>query len=161
MKYVARIEGKEFLLDVEEKDGRTFIEFGGVRREVDMVPIGGNSLFSVIIDGVQHEIALCRWEDRFSVSTRGGETEVFIQEMEKRRREVPSGRVEVKAPMPGLIVAVEVAMGQEVHRGQGLLVLEAMKMQNEIKSPKDGVVGEIQVKTGNTVTKGAVLLAIE
>lgn len=85
------------------------------------------------------------------------------------RREAPtgtsaaeqSGRREVKAPMPGKVVVVLVTEGQTVEPGQGLVVVEAMKMQNELKSPKTGLVTKISVKAGATVAAGEVLVTLE
>jgi biotin carboxyl carrier protein len=67
----------------------------------------------------------------------------------------------IVAPMPGLVVRVEVEVGQHVKAGQGVVVVEAMKMENELKAPGDGVIAEIRAKTGETVEKGAVLLVLE
>jgi biotin carboxyl carrier protein len=67
----------------------------------------------------------------------------------------------VKAPMPGRIVRVLVAVGDRVTARQGLLVVEAMKMENELGSPKDGVVKELNVQEGAAVDAGAVLVVIE
>ncbi|GAA4014896.1 acetyl-CoA carboxylase biotin carboxyl carrier protein subunit [Hymenobacter fastidiosus] len=65
---------------------------------------------------------------------------------------------ELKAPMPGLIVDIRVALGQTVQKGDPLLVLEAMKMENILKAPTDGVVGAIKVVLRDNVTKGQVLV---
>lgn len=65
---------------------------------------------------------------------------------------------EVKAPMPGLIISINVAEGQEVEQGEPLLILEAMKMENVIKSPGKGLVKEIKVGKGETVEKNQVLI---
>jgi acetyl/propionyl-CoA carboxylase alpha subunit len=65
---------------------------------------------------------------------------------------------ELKAPMPGLIVAIRVQPGQAVQKGDPLLVLEAMKMENILKAPTDGVVGSIRVELRDNVTKGQVLV---
>lgn len=67
----------------------------------------------------------------------------------------------VTAPMPGLVVKVEVEVGQTVKAGQGVIVVEAMKMENELKAPSDGVVAKIEVQAGQTVDKGATLLVLE
>jgi biotin carboxyl carrier protein len=67
----------------------------------------------------------------------------------------------IKAPMPGLILSINVKVGQEVKEGESLLILEAMKMENSISSPKDGVVKSIQVKNGKTVEKGTLLIELE
>jgi biotin carboxyl carrier protein len=67
----------------------------------------------------------------------------------------------VSAPMPGLVVRVEVEVGQAVRAGQGVVIVEAMKMENELKAPSDGVVARVEVAPGQTVEKGAVLLVLE
>ena len=69
------------------------------------------------------------------------------------------GRQQVAAPMPGKIVRVLVAPGQQVEAGQGLLVIEAMKMQNEIRSPKSGTVEKL-VREGQTVNAGEILAVV-
>lgn len=73
----------------------------------------------------------------------------------------PAGRTVVKAPMPGLVVKVLVAVGASVQKGERLLVLEAMKMENDVKTPRDGTVVAISVKPGEAVNGGAELLVIE
>lgn len=70
-------------------------------------------------------------------------------------------KAEIKAPMPALVVRVEVAVGQEVTAGQGLLILEAMKMENEIKAHSAGIVKEIYVTKGKAVEKGELLILLE
>jgi biotin carboxyl carrier protein len=71
------------------------------------------------------------------------------------------GRQNVAAPMPGKVVRLLVAAGDAVEAGQGLIVVEAMKMQNEMKSPKAGVVVEIKITEGATVSAGEILIVIE
>ncbi len=68
---------------------------------------------------------------------------------------------DMKAPMPGLIVSVDVVVGQEVAEGEGVLVLEAMKMENTLTAPKSGVIKSIAVSTGDKVEKNAVLIEME
>ena len=67
----------------------------------------------------------------------------------------------ILAPMPGLVLKVEVEVGQAVRAGQGVVVVEAMKMENELKAPADGVVASIAVQPGQTVDKGATLIVLE
>jgi pyruvate carboxylase subunit B len=67
----------------------------------------------------------------------------------------------VVAPMPGLVIKVEVEVGQQVRAGQGVVIVEAMKMENELKAPADGVVARIEVEPGRTVEKGATLIVLE
>jgi pyruvate carboxylase subunit B len=75
--------------------------------------------------------------------------------------EGPKGPARLGAPMPGLVVKVEVKEGQQVKSGQPLIVLEAMKMQNELRSPADGVVARVLVRAGQAVEKGAGLVEFE
>jgi len=72
-----------------------------------------------------------------------------------------SGRQELRSPMPGKIVRLLVAVGDQVHAGQGLVVVEAMKMQNEMKASRDGKVTEISVSAGDTVSAGDILVILE
>ena len=71
------------------------------------------------------------------------------------------GRQNIAAQMPGKVVRVLVAKGDAVKKGQGLIVVEAMKMQNELKSPKAGVVAEVKAADGATVAAGEILVVIE
>ncbi|MGG8497177.1 biotin/lipoyl-containing protein [Tenacibaculum sp. TC6] len=68
---------------------------------------------------------------------------------------------DIKAPMPGLIVSVNVEVGQEVREGDGILVLEAMKMENTLQAPRDGVVKSVAVQSGDKVEKNTVLIEME
>jgi pyruvate carboxylase subunit B len=83
-----------------------------------------------------------------------------IQALTGQRPTPASGGV-VKAPMPGLVVRVEVQEGQRVEAGAGLVVVEAMKMENELRAPRPGVVSRIHVKPGQTVDKGVPLVTLE
>ena len=68
---------------------------------------------------------------------------------------------DVKAPMPGLVLGVSVEIGQEVQKGDGLLILEAMKMENVIKSVGEGIVKAIHIEQGKAVEKGQLLIEME
>lgn len=73
----------------------------------------------------------------------------------------PVGPAPVRAPMPGLIVRVNVKVGDEVHAGQGLVVMEAMKMENELRATSAGTVRSVEVAPGTAVEKGTLLVALE
>ncbi len=70
-------------------------------------------------------------------------------------------KLEVKAPMPGMILKIKKNIGERVQKGDSIIILEAMKMENDIKSPFSGIIKEIKVKENNPVEKGAVLFSIE
>ncbi len=113
----------------------------------------------MIVDSRPYELLMP--SDLSSVQTYNGRYAVTVRDQETHsvRPNVGDGRV--KAPIPGLIARLHVDVGQAVEGGQSLLVLEAMKMENEIRAPKSGVVRQVVVKPGQTVTLGELLLEVE
>ena len=119
------------------------------------------------IDGRSHAVALIRGGEGWTVGLNGESlTAEVVDERTKALREMTgkggkqaAGGV-VKAPMPGLVLRLEVAVGDSVGPGQGLVVLEAMKMENEIKSTVAGVVTAIRATPGQAVEKGALLIEL-
>jgi biotin carboxyl carrier protein len=98
----------------------------------------------------------------------GGETdfEITLSDPKRMRHsagagENAEGAAEIKTAMPGKVVRILVEAGAEVKQGDGVLIVEAMKMQNEMKAPKDGIVREIRAEQGATVNAGDVLAVIE
>ena len=105
-------------------------------------------------------------KDTFDVTVHGRSYEVTIVDPKRLRSGQNSdrhhhGATEILAPMPGKVVRVHTEAGASVEKGAGVVVVEAMKMQNEMKSPRDGVVVSINVKPGDTVNAGDVLAVIE
>jgi biotin carboxyl carrier protein len=167
MRYVATLEGAEHEIEVEELSADSFaIRFGANRFEADLRKVGPAS-FSVIVDNRSFDFDVVRDGEEIVVASRTGSQRLSIVDSARRssrgagkRREV-SGRVEIKATMPGRVVNVLVAAGDEVKEGQGIVVVEAMKMENELKSPKAGKVVEVKVVAGQTVEKGELMIVIE
>jgi biotin carboxyl carrier protein len=118
-------------------------------------------IYSVLLDGCSYEVAVTGTE----VDINGLRLTVELEDPRKwnpaASTRKSSGKESVKAPMPGKVVRVLVSEGDEVVAGQGLLVVEAMKMQNEMKAPRAGRVLTIAVKEHEPVTAGSVLLTIE
>lgn len=105
-------------------------------------------------------------KDTFDVTLHGRSHEVTIVDPKRLRSGQNSDRhhhgvAEILAPMPGKVVRVQTEAGASVEKGEGVIVVEAMKMQNEMKSPRAGVVVSIKVKPGDTVNAGDVLAVIE
>lgn len=120
-------------------------------------------------DGTRSEVCLVEGSgSEWIVTLRGRRIPVVVR---SRREQVLAdaesasrrggGPVEVRATLPGLVVAIEVGEGEEVAEGDPLLTIEAMKMQNEVRSPRAGRVGAIAVVAGQAVAAGALLLRIE
>jgi biotin carboxyl carrier protein len=118
-------------------------------------------VYSILVDGVVHEARL----DGTTVTIAGHRYQLEETDPRKLVRRGPgslkSGRGSVKAPMPGKIVRVLVNVGDEVQAGQGIAVIEAMKMQNELKAPAAGRVTSVSVKDNDAVIAGAVVAVIE
>jgi biotin carboxyl carrier protein len=167
MRYLATIDGKEHEIEIEELAADSFaIRFGKDSYEADLRKVGPAS-FSVIVGNRSFDFDVARDGDETVVVSRSGSTRLMLADAARRlastagkRREV-TGRVEIKAAMPGRVVNVLVATGDEVKAEQGIVVVEAMKMENEVKAPKAGKVLEVKVAPGQAVEKGQVMIVIE
>jgi biotin carboxyl carrier protein len=153
MKYVTNVEGKQFLVEIlDEKhvsvDGKTY--------EVDFESVSGQPVYSLIVDGRSHEAYIYQGEDNnWQVLLRGRLYPITVEdEREKRLRAAAGGGV---AETGEFHLRAE---GQEIKKGQVILILESMKMQNEIKAPRDGVIGRIRVKAGESVEQKQTLLSV-
>lgn len=118
-------------------------------------------VWSALIDGQSIEVSL----DGGRAWVKGRVYAVAVDDPRELSAEAASGglsgRRDVRAPMPGKVIRVLVQEGDAVAAGQGIVVIEAMKMQNEIPAPKSGRVAAVSVKAGDAVTTGQVLAAIE
>ena len=125
------------------------------------------SVYLLKNDGNVHEAKVHTGDaSSYIVNIRNNEFEIKIIDPKRLRgsgaNDHPaSGQVEIKTAMPGKVVRILVAEGDAVTKGEGVIVVEAMKMQNEMKSPKDGLVSEIRVAEDDTVSAGDVLVVIE
>jgi biotin carboxyl carrier protein len=163
MKYVTTIDNQDFAIEVVDE---RHIRIGERLLEVDFEPVSGQPVFSLILDGKSYEAFVYQGEEDWEVLIRGKQYQVKVEdEREKRLKTaggsgVSGGEFHLKAPMPGLVVAVLIEEGQEVKKGQVMLILESMKMQNELKAPRDGVMGRVRVKAGESVEQRQTLLSV-
>jgi len=164
MRYIATVENKEFLIEIVDD---RHVSVNGKLYGVDFESVSGQPVFSLIVDGRSHESYVYQGDDIWQVLLRGRLYPVMVEdEREKRLRAAAGGGVAetgeflLKAPMPGLVVTIPVEEGHAVKKGQVLLILESMKMQNELKSPRDGTVGRIKVKAGESVEQKQTLLSV-
>jgi biotin carboxyl carrier protein len=164
MKYVVEVEGKEF--EVEILDEKR-VRIGDRILQVNFESVNDQPVYSLIVDGKSYEAFVYPGEEDWQVLLRGRLFPVkVVDERERRLRSAAGGGVaqtgefQLKAPMPGLIVSILVEEEQQVEKGQVLVILESMKMQNELKAPRAGVVRHIRIKPGETVEQRQVLLAL-
>src|SRR5574341_1044112 len=121
----------------------------------------------MIIDGRSYEVALEKNGSCISVYFYNDTIRLELFDARKFRateltkKSTPSGPLKILAPMPGKIIKLTVAENSRVQEGDSLLIMEAMKMQNELKAPKSGVVKQVHVKEGEPVSSSQVLLVLE
>jgi len=164
MKYITTVENKQFLVEIIDDK---HVSVDGKVYEVDFESVSGQPVYSLIVDGKSHESYVAQGDDNWQVLLRGRLYPVTVEdERERRLRAAAGGGVaetgefHLKAPMPGLVVAIPIEEGQEIKKGQVLLILESMKMQNELKAPRDGIVHRIKVKAGESVEQKQTLLSV-
>ena len=168
MKLNAEIDGEKVALEVRREGGRVVAEVGGRRYELEARGLGVGE-YLLIQGGRVYECraeAVAGGRGSLSVSVGAREYGVTLTDPKHLRGAAAAGgeqggRAPVKAPMPGKVVRVLVETGQAVEAGQPVIVVEAMKMQNELKSPKSGTVAELRAEPGATVNAGDVLAVIE
>jgi 3-methylcrotonyl-CoA carboxylase alpha subunit len=164
VKFIARHDGKDIPVTVERQGGGYLVQLGERSMVVDLVRAGGSLHSLRLEDGTQFALVHHRSGNEHEVGVLGRSVRVEIIDplsLKRGRTEdelTASGRV--TALMPGRVVRVLVAKGAAVQKGAGLVVFEAMKMENEILSPIDGVVGEVFVEAGQTVDSGAELVHV-
>jgi biotin carboxyl carrier protein len=165
MLYDIGIDGKSYRLELSRKDGRWQCRLDGPEVEVDAVLTGHGSL-SILMDGKSYEIKRERMASDTNVWIAGSSYSVEVRDprslrARKRKAGGEDGPRNLVASMPGKIVRVLVSEKAEVEAGQGIVVVEAMKMQNEIKSPKKGIVQRLIAVEGANVNAGDVLAIVE
>lgn len=162
MFFEAATGGATARLEVREARGVYKVTIGDKTLDLDLVKTGEHEV-SVLVDGVSYDLGLEKTDQGFAVLLRGDRFEVELKEAVKGAslsRSAHAGPVKLNAPMPGKIVKVLVSPGDVVEAGRGLLVMEAMKMENELKAVRAGTIQEIKVKEGQAVEMGAPLLVI-
>lgn len=166
MRYQAIVDGADHELEVEELDANTVrVKLGDKNFEVNLRQTHGRS-YLAMVGNRTFDFSISSDGDDLVIISRRGVNRVTLIDKSRRRLQslgerVISGRVEIKAMMPGRVVNLLVKPGDDVTADQGVLVVEAMKMENELKSPKAGKVVEIKVSVGQAVEKGEILAVIE
>jgi biotin carboxyl carrier protein len=165
VKYLVTIGSQT--LDVEVDGGRVLV--GGEAVETHLMAVAGTPLYHLLLGGESWTVAVQPLDGagRWALGAVGERVEVAAVDERARQAEAlterrgprASGGI-VVAPMPGLVVRVEVAPGQRVEAGAGLVVVEAMKMENELRAAGPGVVEAVHVAVGQAVEKGAPLVTV-
>jgi acetyl/propionyl-CoA carboxylase alpha subunit len=164
MKYVTAVGDQQFTIDINHSGEVTV---NGEVINVDMLQMQDTTMYSMIIDGQSHDVRMNEGDGVYIVQLGGAILEVIVEDERTRRlaglRSSPAavtGEVVIKAPMPGVVVDILVAEGQEVEQGDVVVVLESMKMQNEFKAPRAGRVHLVRVSLGDKIEQNGVMLTI-
>ena len=166
MKDLVDIDGER----LEVTLGGEGVSIGGTQVKAHLADVEGTPVRLVTIGGAQHRVVAQRGKQRgrYSLWIDGWRFEV--EALDERTRTIrdlsaaqgkAAGPAPVVAPMPGMIVRVSVVVGDMVEAGQGIVVMEAMKMENELRAIASGTVKAVHVTPGGAVEKGAVLVELE
>jgi biotin carboxyl carrier protein len=167
MAFIAKLGGESCRVEIEEMDKSLYrVSVDGNDLVVDANKTGLSS-YSLIIDNRSFEVDVDVSEDEYRVLVDGRSYHIHL--IDERRIRLGGlqtgiqlqGRQNVAVPMPGKVIAVLVSEGDWVEKGQGLVIVEAMKMENEVRSPISGEVKEVRAKAGETLEAGAVLVVVE
>lgn len=166
MKYIVTVNGGDHAVEL---DGCT-ATLGEVASEAHVAEIEGTPVRLVTLGDAVHRVVVRRGDGRGRYTFWLGGHRFEVEALDERTRTIrelsraaagPAGPAPLIAPMPGLIVRVNVQAGDQVQAGQGLVVMEAMKMENELRCQAAGTVKAVHASPGTAVEKGTVLIELE
>jgi pyruvate carboxylase subunit B len=166
MRYVVDVGGARFEVELDGEEAVV----DGLRLPVHLADIEGTPVRLVTIGSAQHRVVARRGDarGRYALSLDGWR--LGVEALDERTRAIrdlsaqhagPMGPTPIVAPMPGLIVRITVAVGDRVTAGQGIVVMEAMKMENELRASADAVVRAVHATPGTAVEKGTKLVEFD
>ncbi len=164
MKYISVVNGREYVVEI---DGDTAVLNGGEKMSVSLERVGEGNIYSLLVDGRSYELLADETMGGYRIMLGGIQMDIDVTDERTLRlskgAKAPerSGKeARITSPIPGMIVKVLVAEGDEVEEDQPLAILEAMKMENEIRSPRKGTVKKVDVSPGDQVAQGVLLMVI-
>jgi pyruvate carboxylase subunit B len=167
VKYQVEIADRKIELEVEKSDEGAKVTLGDETQPVDLVRIGRSPVYSLLLGDKSFEVSVHRKDRIYQIVLDGSTYDARVMDERALRLAAAGGGDEevrgevLRAPMPGIVVGIAVEVGGTVEPGEGVVTLEAMKMENELKSAGGGVVKEIKVEVGQGVTQGEDLVVIE
>lgn len=167
--YYIEINGRKLEIEISANDAITEITVDGRTTSVDFRRRSNSNSVSLLIDNRSHLVDIRHDNDRYQVHSGSqvfdvlvmDERSASIRELIGEHASKRKDRGEIRAPMPGLVVKLNAGVGDQITCGQGVIVVEAMKMENEIPAPISGTIESIKVKPGMAVDKGDILLVIK
>lgn len=165
VKLTVQVDERVARLDVVRQGGGCRFRFdGGAEQDATLEEVEPG-VYSILLNGRSYEAKIEPGADRLFVAVGGRRFAVQVRDPRAwdpgLKSRCSEGRESISTPMPGKVVRVLVSEGDSVQAGQGIIVVEAMKMQNEMKAPKAGRVVSVDVRPGDTVAAGQVLASVE
>lgn len=164
MKYIATINDQAFEIEIGHDHE---IVVNGKTYTVDFQPLPDSGMVSLLLDNHSWEAVVEDRDELHEVLLKGELYSVRVQDERTYRMEMArgggtavTGEANITAPMPGLIVAIPVSEGDRVNKGDSVVILESMKMENELRAPRDGVILRVSTEPSASVEKGQVLVVI-
>lgn len=164
MRYITVVGDEEYIIEI---DNDSEILVNGEKVSIDFQPSAESNVYSLLLNNRSLEGVVETRDDNWEILIRGELYEVQVQDerayrLAKARGAVAvvTGDASIKSPMPGIIIDVPVAEGALVSKGDKVVILESMKMENELRAPRDGVVARVFVEPGASVEKDQALVVI-
>ena len=168
MKYFVEWAGETHVVEVDAGEHGTHVVVDGVAHPVDVAPVDEGGLLNLSVDGASVTYGANFENGAAVLSFHDREVRVMIEDERTRlARQATGGKSggagtgDIKSVMPGVVKEIRVQTGDRVSSGETLLILEAMKMENEIRAPVDGEVAAVHVTAGTAVEKGAPLIDLQ
>lgn len=166
MKYLTKLDGVEREITIERVGGRLVARSGDRSQQLDLALVGDGETFSLLVDGRSYDVVADVDRETVAIQMVGQRFVVHVEDERERAAHAvagnkASGKQELRAAMPGIVIDVKAAVGDVVEPGQTLVVLEAMKMQNPLAAEAAGKVTRVLCKKGEAVAAGALLLELE
>ena len=163
MKYYATVNDQEYVIEIDQDHE---IVVNGERYAIDFQQLPEAGMASLLLENRSLEAVVDERSDVWDVLILGDLYSVKVQDertyrlAQARGTSLEGGDAEIRAPMPGIVIALPVAEGDVVRQGDKVVILESMKMENELRAPRDGVIIQVRVVPGTNVDKGQVLAMI-
>ena len=162
MKISAKAGSRLFDVLIDRQNGLYVVTVDGEEHLVDAHKLEAD-FYTILVDGRSYEVSVEATGDAYRVRHQASEQLVELSDPSRRARERDRavGPAKIVSMMPGRVVRLLAAEGDEIEEGQGLVVIEAMKMENEVGSPKAGRLKSLDVEDGQTVDSGTLLAVVE
>ena len=165
MNYIARIGEQEYEIEILSE---TRVLINGIPHQIDFKALRQQLSYSLLTDGKSYEVNIYQDNGDWEVLLRGRQFSVEVEDERERRlrlaagqASIPKGRYLLKAPMPGMVIDIPVTVSDQVSKGDVLVILESMKMQNELTAPRDGTITRVHAHVNDNVERNEILLILE